>query len=375
MQAGATITPFLLVTGFLGSGKTTLINRWLRLAGGPRLGVVVNEFGQVGIDGALLQDRGDGRAILELANGCVCCVRGTEMWDAALELVDRAGAEVVLIETSGLVEPQALLDQYELLPPAMARRIDLRGLLCVVDPLHVSEAIGRRAEARHQIELSDRLLITKLDQAGPADVRGAHQTLDQLHGSRERAGLSLRAPDEEVAGVLRWALAPRAKGRRAGCHAGCSDACTHDGAGHRHGGKQLMAVSFQESQPLLAEPLLALFSELSDSSAQAAGGGDGSRGQAGTQGALPRGQILRAKGVVRVFGAPWAHDSAAADDADAPTLAALHLSGHRVELQPLSDGAGTAVPPGSSLVFIGEDLDEAWLRVRLSACRSTARAA
>lgn len=355
-------TPFLLVTGFLGSGKTTLINRWLRGSAGPRLGVVVNEFGQVGIDGALLQQRGDGRAILELANGCVCCVRGTEMWDAALELVDRAGAEVILIETSGLVEPEALLQQYDLLPAEMARRVDLRGLLCVVDPLQVAEAITRRPEALHQIEHSHCMLLSKLDCATPVQVRSAHQLLDRLGASRERAGVSLNATDDEVAGILRWALsapervpAPQAAPmpcahRHANGHPDGSECAEGSAAGSRgpaciappHAGRQLMAVSLHEPQPLLSEPLLQLFAELSGSSTDARRHGD----------------VLRAKGIVRVLGGD-----------NQPQLAAVHLAGHRVELRPL-DGASDSVSTGSTLVFIGEDLDEPWLRVRLSACRS-----
>lgn len=346
-------TPFLLVTGFLGSGKTTLINRWLSTPGGPRLGVVVNEFGQVGIDGALLQgattDSG-GRAILELANGCVCCVRGTEMWEAALELIDRAGAEVLLIETSGLVEPQALLDQYDLLPAAMARRIDLRGILCVVDPLQVQEAIAKRAEALHQIELADCLLLTKLDCASPAQVRGAHALLDRLGASRERAGLSLQETAQGAAAVLRWALSAAAQARRVAVRGDCPQ-CQGAGGEHAHphpvphGGKQLVAVSLHEAQPLLSEPLLQLFSDLSH-------GGDDSRAAH-----RPSGEVLRAKGLVQILGPD-----------NQRQLAAVHLAGHRVELQPLPAEHGTV--EGSTLVFIGEDLDEAWLRIRLSACRS-----
>jgi G3E family GTPase len=370
MQSGnekAGRTPFLLVTGYLGSGKTTLINRWLRTPGGPRLGVVVNEFGQVGIDGALLQgagSAGEGMAILELANGCVCCVRGTEMWDAALELVDRAAAEVILIETSGLVEPQALLDQYDLLPTAMARRIDLRGLLCVVDPLHIDESIGKRAEAVHQIELADCLLLTKLDRASPGQVRDAHALLDRLGGSRERAGLSLHESADAGAAVLRWALSAAERARRASRPATSHEpACDHeDGAPcttHHsplipHGGKQLVAVSLHEPQPLLSEPLLQLFADLSPPSTSP-------QDAAPAAPRRPGGEVLRAKGIVRVLGPDMQ-----------PQLAAVHLAGHQVELQPLTATNPDSLAPGSSLVFIGEDLDEAWLRIRLSACRSGA---
>ena len=150
---GTAATPLLLVTGFLGAGKTTLINRWLRSPTGGKLGVVVNEFGQIGIDGALLGP-GD---VVEFSDGCVCCAKGTELWEAALSLVDRAGATHLLVETSGIADPAVLLEQYDLLPEALHTRLDLAGVLCVVDTLHLEDALERRAEARSQLRVADRL--------------------------------------------------------------------------------------------------------------------------------------------------------------------------------------------------------------------------
>lgn len=342
----AAATPLLLITGFLGSGKTTFINRLLALprsftALQPRLGVVVNEFGQIGIDGALLaQAAGDsGTGIMELANGCVCCIRGTEMWESALELVDRAGAEVLLVETSGLVEPRILLEQYRLLPDKTKSRIDLRGLLCAVDALHVRDSIDKRLEVTQQLTLADRLLLTKLDVASAAQVADAHQLLDELKATSERASISFGSTEAEVANVLRWALGPRVeKKKTAKSHDHDHDDHDHR-HDHRHGGRQLAAVSLHEAQPLLAAPLLQLLRELS-------------------------GDVLRAKGIVRVLGAPW---QSASDQAE--TVAALHLAGRRVELQPLTPSS-TPLPEGSTLVFIGESIDENWLRLRLSGCRS-----
>lgn len=340
-QSARGSTPLLLITGFLGSGKTTLINRLLALSGQPRIGVVVNEFGQIGIDGSLLKTQSaDGSGILELANGCVCCAKGTEMWDAALELVDRAGAELLIVETSGLVEPRALLEQHRLLPPGTASRIDLRGLLGVVDTLSVRDSVGRRPEAVQQIELSDRLLLTKLDLSTPGQVMDAHRLLDELGASSERVSLSLGAPEADVAAVLRWAMAEGAPARRA--------TSKHDHGhdhSHDHGGRQLMAVSLHEPEPLLARPLAQLLREL-------------------------RGEVLRAKGIVRVLDAPWQRQLSLLDDPAAPALAELHLAGQQVELQPLSETPASTAREGSTLVFIGEDLDENWLRLRLSACRS-----
>lgn len=346
----AAATPLLLITGFLGSGKTTFINRLLALprsftALQPKLGVVVNEFGQIGIDGALLaQAAGDsGTGIMELANGCVCCIRGTEMWESALELVERAGAEVLLVETSGLVEPRILLEQYRLLPEKTRSRIDLRGLLCVVDVLHVRESIDKRTEVLQQLTLADRLLLTKLDVADASQVADVHRLLDELKATSERACISFGSAEAEVANVLRWMLS-RVEKKAAESHDHDSEHHDHEhDSDHdpRHRGRQLSAVSMHESQPLLAAPLIQLLRELS-------------------------GDVLRAKGIVRVLGAPWQTGTVSEST---ETVAALHLAGRRVELQPLPPSK-TPLPEGSTLVFIGESIDENWLRLRLAGCRS-----
>ncbi|MFO0658028.1 MAG: GTP-binding protein [Polyangia bacterium] len=316
------VTPLLLLTGFLGSGKTTLLNRLLSSPGHPRIGVVVNEFGQVGIDGKLLP----GTGIMELANGCVCCVKGTELWESALELVDRAAAEVLIVETSGLVEPQALLTQYELLPSRLADRLSLRGLLCVVDALFVHEAVHRRPEAKQQIELADRLLISKLDLASADDLLNVHGLLDSLSATTDRVGVSLGSTDLEIAEVLRWAMAPLAK----------KPVRPRPASGARHGGTQLSAVSVRLPFPLLLLPLRRLLDELP-------------------------GDVLRAKGFV------WLYDPARKEK----TLHVVQLAGHRVELTAASDEVRAATGEDGALVFIGERLDESWLRLRLSACAAT----
>ena len=337
LSASARRTPFLLVTGFLGSGKTTLINRWLtvqRVQPLPRLGVVVNEFGQVGIDGALLGLSSGG--VLEFANGCVCCVKGTELWESAVDLIERTQAEVMLVETSGLVEPAALLEPFELLPPRLKDRIDLRGLLCVVDARALPQVLSLRAEVRHQIELADRLLLTKLDLVDAATLAQVHALLDTLGARADRAGAALSTPPATLGDLLRWALSPTPPAPKPPTlpHAHPpGEPCR----GGLHEGKQLVSVSVQLPGPLLAPPLLRLLAELP-------------------------GTVLRAKGIVQVHGAPWQVPQASDPD---PVWAAVHLAAGRVELLPLPASPTATL---SSLVFIGEDLDEAWLRVRLSAC-------
>lgn len=330
--------PLLLITGFLGSGKTTLINRLLQLPGPPKLGVVVNEFGQIGIDGALLA----GTEILELANGCVCCVKGTEMWESASELIVRAAAEVLLVETSGMVEPGVLLAQYDLLPAALRERIELRGLLCLVDVRHIQEARTRRSEVDAQLRLADRLLFTKGDISRPEELATAHRLLDELGASTDRAAVTPTTPLGEVRNLLRWALGKGAAKKTPKVHREAPDAkaCSSDEPGHHHaghsGGQQLVAVSLQEARPLLAAPLQQLLRELP-------------------------GEVLRVKGLVRVLELEPSGKSVI-------TLCVLQLAGRIVELVPASPATASAAPPGSTLVFIGEALDESWLRLRLSAC-------
>jgi G3E family GTPase len=336
--SGTAPIPLLLVTGFLGSGKTTLINRLLHLPGPPKLGVVVNEFGQIGIDGALLA----GTEILELANGCVCCVKGTELWESALELVDRAGAQVLIVETSGLVEPAVLFEQYALLPKALRERLELRGMLCLVDALHVQTAWRRRHEAEQQLRLADRLLLTKSDACQPADLLAVHKLLDELGASTDRASITPATPTGEVKNLLRWALLPAKKppARRPAQGPGpAPDGHLHDGPhGSCHAGRQLVAVSLQEPLPLLAAPLQQLLRELP-------------------------GEVLRVKGIVRLL-------TAGPDGQPVTELWVLQLAGRVVELLPASAATASAAPAGSTLVFIGEELDESWLRLRLSGCRS-----
>ncbi len=333
-------TPLLLITGFLGSGKTTLINRLLQLSGPPKLGVVVNEFGQIGIDGALLA----GTEILELANGCVCCVKGTEMWESASELIVRAGAEVLLVETSGMVEPGVLLAQYDLLPAALRERIELRGLLCLVDVRHIQEARARRSEVDAQLRLADRLLFTKGDISRPEELAAAHRLLDELGASTDRAGVTPTTPLGEVKNLLRWALGKGAASKTTRAHRAAPDAkaCPPDEPRHHHAGhsagQQLVAVSLQEPRPLLAAPLQQLLRELP-------------------------GEVLRVKGLVRVL-------ELDPNGKAVITLCVLQLAGRIVELVPASPATASAAPPGSTLVFIGEALDESWLRLRLSACRA-----
>ena len=107
--------PAVVIGGYLGAGKTTLVNRVLRAAAGRRIAVVVNDFGEIGIDADLIESR-DGD-VLNLAGGCVCCAVGSDLVAGLMALPQRiAPPDVVLIETSGVALPGAVARAVRLVP-------------------------------------------------------------------------------------------------------------------------------------------------------------------------------------------------------------------------------------------------------------------
>jgi len=139
--------PCSIVTGFLGAGKTTLVRNVLERAQGRRLAVIVNEFGDVGIDGEILRGCGDASCgadrIVELANGCICCTVADDFVPALEGLLALAEPpEHILIETSGLALPKPLVQAFNW--PAIASRVTVDGVIAVVDGAAVAD--GRFAD-------------------------------------------------------------------------------------------------------------------------------------------------------------------------------------------------------------------------------------
>ena len=139
--------PCTIITGFLGAGKTTLVRHVLENAGGRRLAVIVNEFGDVGIDGDILKSCGiescTEDSIVELSNGCICCTVADDFVPALKSLLDRANPpEHIVIETSGLALPKPLVKAFNW--PEIASRVTVDGVVAVVDGAAV--AAGRFAD-------------------------------------------------------------------------------------------------------------------------------------------------------------------------------------------------------------------------------------
>src|SRR6185295_12950417 len=136
-----------IITGFLGAGKTTLIRHVLANAGGRRIALIVNEFGDVGIDGDILRSCGLGSCtdedIIELANGCICCTVADDFIPTMSKLLARAEPpEHIVIETSGLALPQPLVRAFNW--PEISTRVSVDGVITVVDALALAN--GRFAD-------------------------------------------------------------------------------------------------------------------------------------------------------------------------------------------------------------------------------------
>ena len=128
--------PATVITGFLGAGKTTLIRRLIEQAGGRRLALIINEFGDVGVDGALVKGCGDEACpdedIIELANGCICCTVADDFLPTMQRLLDRdTPPDHIIIETSGLALPKPLVKAFQW--PDIRTRATVDGVIALID--------------------------------------------------------------------------------------------------------------------------------------------------------------------------------------------------------------------------------------------------
>jgi G3E family GTPase len=176
--------PVTVLTGFLGSGKTTLLQRLLTAEGGQRTAVLINEFGEVGLDHLLV--KGVAGSTVLLQNGCICCTVRSDLREGLRDLLDgRAKGEVppfdrILIETTGLADPVPLVRTF-VADPMLRNRLRLSHLVATVDALNGLEQIEVRDEALRQAATADRLVITKTDLCTHVQVERLEQVLFGLN--------------------------------------------------------------------------------------------------------------------------------------------------------------------------------------------------
>jgi len=201
--------PVIAVTGFLGSGKTTLIRALLDKPEGANTAVVVNEYGEIGIDNALLRSSSDVTVLL--GNGCLCCNVRTDLQETLRGLfADRARGAVpsferVVIETSGLADPGPVLQTFAT-DRALGREFHLQALVSVVDAVNGEGNLEGMPEAKKQVALADRIVVTKTDLADTARTERLVEHIASLNPAP--VGIAIDG-EIEPSFLLDEALSPR----------------------------------------------------------------------------------------------------------------------------------------------------------------------
>lgn len=172
--------PATVITGFLGSGKTTLVNRILHENHGKKIAVIVNEFGEISIDGQLVV-RDDQAELVEFNNGCLCCTVRGDLIETLERLQERAGElEGILIETTGLADPAPVASTF-FVAEEVKSRIRLDAFVTMVDAVNLEMNLNQSPEAVEQVAFSDIVLVNKIDLASPEQVRAAEATVRKLN--------------------------------------------------------------------------------------------------------------------------------------------------------------------------------------------------
>lgn len=346
----ASLLPVTVLTGFLGSGKTTLLRRLLQ---DPRLrgtAVIVNEFGEIGLDHLLVADAEE--QMVELSSGCLCC---TVRWDLITTLdrlhARRAAGELsferVVVETTGLADPAPILHTL-MSDPKIAGRFRLDGVVTAVDAVNGEGTLDRHTEAVKQAAVADRLVLTKSDLAGEEQAERLRARLRALNpaapletavqgeiGPDRLFGCGLYDPAGKIPEVGRW-LRQEAYAESGHDHHGHG----HHGHGHHdhHGhdpnrhDERIRAFCVTRDEPV-SGLAFSLFLEL----------------LVANRGA----DLLRVKGIVAVAERP---------DTPAVIHGVQHLFHPVTWLEAWPDGDRR-----SRLVFITRDVPQAWVEKLLDA--------
>lgn len=157
-RAAKDTTPVIILAGFLGAGKTTILNHVLKEAVGARLAVIVNDFGAVNIDSLLITAQTDRK--LELTNGCVCCSVGDGELEETLDMALSAKPDAVIIEASGLAEPEDLARLIVLSPN---KRLAYGGMVYVVDGVKYDETLQKHPALVRHLDVADLVVVTKTE--------------------------------------------------------------------------------------------------------------------------------------------------------------------------------------------------------------------
>jgi G3E family GTPase len=325
--------PVTIVTGFLGSGKTTLVNHILANSEGLRAAVLVNEIGEIGIDGDLVvAAEGD---MIELANGCICCSINNDLVDGLAEVLGRDGIDHLVVETTGLADPMPVARTFDRAEFRELTRLDAIITVADAENFALDAAGGEAAES--QLGNGDVVLLNKCDLVGAARLGEIEARIGALGAGRIVRTTRCEVP---LGVVLSAGLRDAAAGLDGGGHLD-GDAHGdhgHDCADHEHGGGHghladdgFRTVSFASDRPLS----VAAFQRFLDEELA---------------------PVFRGKGLL------WM--------AEPDRRYVFHVVGRRFTIDELPQ----ATPRENRLVLIGRGLDAERLRRRLEECLAPAPA-
>jgi G3E family GTPase len=318
--------PVTIISGFLGSGKTTLLNHLLANTSELRIAVLVNEFGELGIDGDLIQARGQRQTVIELANGCVCCTINDDLFEAASRILERRDElDHIVVETTGIADPLPVALTFRETALNQSTRID--SIITLVDAENFCLDIFSSDAATNQILYGDILVLNKIDLVNPERVDELETRLRVMKAGARILRSEHGRIDPQI--LLSVGGPHTAREGNDAKHHGAEIRAEGDVPRHNHAASHGFTSWSFETDRLFDPTRLHRFLTRE----------------------LPE-QIFRAKGIIRL------ERSAA--------RYIFHLCGERFTLEPESGD----VPGPSRLVFIGITFDEVQLSRRLTACLS-----
>jgi G3E family GTPase len=314
--------PVTVLTGYLGAGKTTLLNRILSENHGKRFAVVINEFGELGVDNDLVVDADE--EVFEMNNGCICCTVRGDLIRIIGGLMRRKGRfDGIIVETTGLADPAPVAQTF-FVDEDVKRATKLDAIVTVVDAKHLPARLKDTAEAAEQIAFADILLLNKMDLVSEAEAAEVETLIKAINPYAEiRRSTKSAVPIEAVVGRDAFNLARILE----------KEPDFLSGEDHHEHDSEVNSVSFEVSKPIDAERFNAWISQLLQTKGQ---------------------DLLRTKGVLYYAG----EDRRFA-------FQAVHMIADGDFIGAVKEGD----PRKSKIVFIGRDLNRPQLRRGFESCQ------